>query len=296
MSLQNLKPWIMRAQREQYAIGAFNANTMEQVQAIVLAAQEEKAPVIIQISHRALLYAGSGSEILGLRYMAEIGKIAAQSVSIPVALHLDHATESEVLQAIGLGFTSVMFDAGDKPLRENIETTRKLCEIAHSVGVSMEAELGEVPRVDSSGIMEPISELTRVEDAAEFVDATGIDVLAIAIGSVHGVKQKNIELDLEHLKAIRAAVDIPLVLHGSSGVTDACIAEGIKLGLCKVNVATQLNQAFTRAVRAKLSDDPKEVDPRRYLTPARDAMVEQVRERIRFVGASGKATQYDSLC
>jgi fructose-bisphosphate aldolase class II len=285
----------MRAQREQYAIGAFNANTMEQVQAIVLAAQAENAPVIIQISHHALQYVGSGNEILGLRYMAEIGKIAAQSASIPVALHLDHATESEVLQAIALGFTSVMFDAEDKPLQEYTEITRKLCELAHSVGISVEAELGEVPRADSSGVM-PASELTRVEDAAEFVHATGIDSLAIAIGSVHAVKQKNVELNLEHLKAIRAAVDIPLVLHGSSGVTDACVAEGIKLGLCKVNVATQLNQAFTRAVRTKLSDDPKEVDPRKYLNPAREAMVEQVRERIRFVGASGKAAHYDSVC
>jgi fructose-bisphosphate aldolase class II len=288
MPLQNLKPWIMRAQREQYAIGAFNANTMEQIQAIVLAAQAENAPVIIQVSHRALQYVGSGNEILGLRYMAEIGSVAAQSVSVPVALHLDHAKEDEVLQAIGLGFTSVMFDGGDKPLQENIKTTKRLCEIAHSVGVLMEAELGEVPRADSSGTA-PASELTRVEEASDFVNATGIDILAIAVGSVHGVKQKHVELDLEHLKTIRAAVDIPLVLHGSSGVTDACIAEGIRLGLCKVNVATQLNQAFTRAVRARLADDPNEVDPRRYLNLGREAMVEQVRERIRFVGASGKA-------
>jgi len=296
MSLHNLKPWIVRAQREQYAIGAFNANTMEQVQAIVLAAQAENAPVIIQISHHALQYLGSGNEIIGLRYMAEIGKVAAQSVSVPVALHLDHATECEILQAIGLGFTSVMFDGGDKPFRENIEATKRLCEIAHSVGVSVEAELGEVPRADRSGIAQPATELTRVEDAAEFVCATSIDVLAIAIGSVHAVKQKNVELDLEHLKAIRAAVDVPLVLHGASGVTDACIAEGIRLGLCKVNVATQLNQAFTQAVRTKLSGDPKEVDPRRYLDQGRDAMVEQVRERIRFIGASEKALHYDSLC
>ena len=291
MTLQNLKPWLLRAQREHYAIGAFNANTMEQVQAIVLAAQEEDAPVVIQISHRALQFVGSGNVILGLRYMAEVGKVAAQSVTVPVALHLDHATESEVLQAIGLGFTSVMFDGGALPLKENIETTKRLCEIAHSVGVSIEAELGEVPRADSSGMARPVSEMTRVEDAPEFVNATGIDALAIAIGSVHAVKQKNVELDLERLKTIRAAVDIPLVLHGSSGVTDACIAEGIRLGLCKVNVATQLNQAFTRAVRAKLADDAREVDPRQYLNLARDAMREQVRERMRLVGASGKAAR-----
>jgi fructose-bisphosphate aldolase class II len=291
MALQDLKPWILRAQREHYAIGAFNANTMEQVQAIVLAAQEEDAPVVIQISHRALQYVGSGNVILGLRYMAEVGSVAAQSVTVPVALHLDHATENEVLQAINLGFTSVMFDGGAMPFKENIETTRKLCEIAHSVDVSVEAELGEVPRADSSGMAEPVSELTRAEDVPEFVKTTGIDALAIAIGSVHAVKQKNVTLDLERLETIRAAVDIPLVLHGSSGVTDECIAEGIKLGLCKVNVATQLNQAFTRAARAKLTGDPREVDPRQYLNLARDAMREQVRERIRFFGASGKAAR-----
>jgi fructose-bisphosphate aldolase class II len=291
MALQDLKPWLLRAQREHYAIGAFNANTMEQVQAIVLAAQAEGAPVIIQISHRALQYVGSGNVILGLRYMAQVGRVAAQSVTVPVALHLDHATESEVLQAIGLGFTSVMFDGGAMPLKENIETTRKLCEIAHSVDVSVEAELGEVPRADSSGMARPVNELTRVEDVPEFVHATGIDALAIAIGSVHAVKQKNVSLDLERLKTIRAAVGIPLVLHGSSGVTDEYLAEGIRLGLCKINVATQLNQAFTRAVRAKLADDAQEVDPRRYLNLARDAMMEQVRERIRFFGASGKAAR-----
>ncbi len=291
MTLQNLKPWILRAQREHYAIGAFNANTLEQVQAIVLAAQEEDAPVVIQISHRALQYVGGGNVILGLRYMAEVGNVAAQSVTVPVALHLDHATDSEVLQAIGLGFTSVMFDGGALPLKKNIEITRKLCEMAHSVDVSVEAELGEVPRADSSGMAKAVSELTRVDDVPEFVNATGIDALAIAIGSVHAVKQKNVTLDLGRLKTIRAAVDIPLVLHGSSGVTDACIAEGIRLGLCKVNVATQLNQAFTRAVRAKLADDAREVDPRQYLNLARDAMKDQVRERIRFFGASGKAAR-----
>jgi fructose-bisphosphate aldolase class II len=295
MTLCNVKSWLLQAQREHFAIGAFNANTMEQVQAIVQAAQQESAPVVVQISHHALQYVGSGNVMLGLRYMAEIGKVAAQSVTVPVALHIDHATESEVLQAISLGFTSVMFDGGDLPLKDNVETAKRLCEIARSMGVSVEAELGEVPRADSSGIAHPPSELTQVEDAAEFARATGIDALAIAIGSVHAVKQKNVELDLERLKAIRAVVDVPLVLHGGSGVTDVCITEGIRLGLCKVNVATQLNQAFTRAVRTKLTEDTSEVDPRKYLNLGRDAMQEQVRERIRFVGASGKARQAEVL-
>ena len=288
MTLSNLLPWILQAQREHFAIGAFNANTLEQVQAIVLAAQDEAAPALIQISHRALQHVGSGNVTLGLRYMAEIGRVAAQSVNVPIGLHLDHATEDEVVQAIGLGFTSVMFDGGDLPFEKNIERTIRLRELAHSVGVSIEAELGEVPRADGSGKVDRTIELTRPEDAAAFVKATEIDTLAIALGSVHAIKQKEVKLDLDRLKAIRSVVDIPLVLHGSSGVTDEHIAQGIALGLCKVNVATQLSQAFTSAVRARLVD-AAEVDPRKYLGPARDAMIDRVRERIRFFGAGGKA-------
>jgi fructose-bisphosphate aldolase class II len=288
MALVNPLPWIQRAQREQFAIGAFNANTLEQVQAVVLAAQHENAPALIQISHRALLHVGNGHATLGLRYMAEIGRIAAHSVSVPIGLHLDHATEDEVVQAIALGFTSVMFDGGAWSFEQNIARTIKLRELAHSVNVCIEAELGEVPRADSAGNVDEAIELTDPNDAAEFVTATGIDTLAIALGSVHAIRQKEVTLNLDRLKAIRSAVDIPLVLHGSSGVTDEHIAQGIALGLCKVNVATQLSQAFTAGVRGVLAD-VNEIDPRRYLGPAREAMIERVRERIRFFGAAGKA-------
>ncbi len=288
MTLCNIKPWLFQAQREHLAIGAFNANTLEQAQAIAQAAQEENAPALIQISHRALLHIGSGNATLGLRYMAEIGRIAAQSVSAPIGLHLDHANEDEVRQAIGLGFTSVMFDGGDLSFEKNIERTIKLRELAHSLNVCLEAEMGEVPRADSSGQVDEAIELTRPEDAAEFVRATGIDTLAIALGSVHAIRQKTVEIDLDRLQAIRSVVDIPLVLHGSSGVTDEHIAKGIALGLCKVNVATQLSQAFTQGVRGVLAD-ANEIDPRRYLGPAREAMKDRVRERIRFFGAAGKA-------
>lgn len=289
MTLCNVLGWIKQAQLQHFAIGAFNANTMEQVQAIVQAAQEENAPAIIQVSHRALLYAGSGRATLGLRYLAEIGRVAAESVSVPVALHLDHANESEVLQALGLGFTSVMFDGANLPLGKNIELTRRLVEAAHAVGACIEAELGEVPRADATGATDHAAEPTRPEDAATFARDTGVDLLAISIGSVHAVREKRVRLDIERLKAIRAAVETPLVLHGSSGVADEHIAQGIAHGLCKVNVATQLSQAYTLAVRAKLAEVPAEVDARKYLGPAREAMKERVRERIRFFGAAGKA-------
>jgi fructose-bisphosphate aldolase, class II len=288
MSLVNPLPRLLRAQRECFAIGAFNANTLEQVQAIALAAQDEQAPAIVQISHRAALHVGSGDAALGIRYMAAAGIVAARSVDAPIALHLDHASEDEVREAIELGFTSVMFDGGELPFEQNIARTIALRELAHSRSVCIEAEVGDVPRADGAGPAGEPHELTRPEDAARFARATGIDSLAIALGSVHAIRQKSVAIDLDRLRAIRSAVDIPLVLHGSSGVTDDHIARGMALGLCKINVATQLNQAFTGSVRGVLSDAGV-IDPRRYLGPARDATAERVRERIRFFGASGKA-------
>ncbi len=295
MTLRNILPWIQTAYQEGWGVAAFNANTMEQMQSIVLAAQAENAPVIIQVSHRALQYVGGGdsrregSEIRGLQYMAALGKVAAAGVDVPVSLHLDHANESEVLQAIALGFTSVMFDGDYLPFAENIATTKQLCEIAHSVGVCMEAEIGEVPKPDGAAYDPADIDLTTPDDAETFVNATGIDTLAIALGSVHGLKDKSVSLDLERLRAIRERVAVPLVLHGSSGVNNEDIAEGIKLGLAKVNIATQLSKAFTAAVRDVLAADGELVDPRKYLGPGRDAQIEVVRERLRFVGAAGKA-------
>lgn len=289
MTLRNVLPWIQSAYQEGYAIAAFNANTLEQMQSIVLAAQAENAPVIIQVSHRALQYVGNSSEILGLQYMAAIGKVAANSVEVPVSLHLDHANENEVLQAIALGFTSVMFDGDELPFAENVATTKRLCEIAHSRGICMEAEIGEVPKPDGADLNPDDIDLTSPDEAEQFVNATGIDILAIALGSVHGLKDKSVSLDLELLQAIRDRVDTPLVLHGSSGVNNEDIAQGIKLGLAKVNIATQLSKAFTGAVREVLAADEDLVDPRKYLGPGRDAQIEVVRERLRFVGAAGKA-------
>ena len=289
MTLQNVLPWIHQAQQDGWAVGAFNANTLEQAQAIVLAAQEEAAPAIIQVSHRALTYIGNGNEIQGLRYIAAIGKIAVESVTVPVALHLDHGTEREVLQALALGFTSVMFDGDGLSFEENVSITRSLCEVAHSVGACMEAEVGEVPKPDGKDFDEAAIAFTQPDEAAQFANATGIDTLAVALGSVHGLKTKQISLDLNRLDEIQSRVAIPLVLHGSSGVSDNDIKQGIAMGLCKVNVATQLNQAFTGAIRDVLNRDGGVVDPRKYLAPARVAQSEIVRERIRFFGASGKA-------
>jgi fructose-bisphosphate aldolase class II len=236
-----------------------------------------------------LAYLGNGNEIQGLKYAASIGKVAAESVTVPIALHLDHGTENEVMQAMALGFTSVMFDGDGLPFDENISITQKLCQAAHSMGICMEAEVGEVPKPDGKEFDESTIALTQPEEAAQFVDATEIDILAIALGSVHGLKTKQISLNLECLAAIRKRVSIPLVLHGSSGVSDPDIEQGIAMGLSKVNVATQLAQAYTGAVRGVLNSDEELVDPRKYLSVGRSAQIEVVRERIRFFRASGKA-------
>jgi fructose-bisphosphate aldolase, class II len=287
MTLTTSTIWLRKAQAEKYAIGAFNANTMEQVQAIVMAAQAECAPVIIQVSHNAVTYIGAGNRLAGLRYVAEIGRMAAESVNVPVVLHFDHGKQVDILQALGLGFTSVMFDGSELPFEENVARTRELCEAAHESGACFEAELGEVPRAGVPGMEE--GELTDPEQVAEFVERTGVDALAVAVGSVHALKRKEVQLNFVLLDAIRAVVSVPLVLHGSSGVLDESICEGIQRGLCKVNVATQLNGSFTRAVRDYLQAHPDDVDPRKYLNPARHAMAEAVRERMRLFGVSGKA-------
>ena len=156
----------------------------------------------------------------------------------------------------------------------------------------MEAEIGDVPKPDGAPFDPAEIDLTLPAEAENFVKATGIDAVAVALGSVHGLKNKSIELDLERLRAIRARVEVPLVLHGSSGVTDESIAQGIQLGLAKINIATQLNAAFSGAVRTALVADEELVDPRKYLGPGREAQIEAARERIRFVGASGKASLF----
>lgn len=291
MTLTTSLSWIQKAQAGSFAIGAFNANTLEQMQAIALAGQLEQAPVIIQVSGNAVEYLGQGNRLVGLRLAAAMGHVVAESVSTPVILHLDHGRESEVLQALALGFTSVMFDGGDLPFEENIACTHRLSEVAHEMGVCFEAEIGEVPRAGVPGM--EIGEVTDPDQVAEFVERTGVDVLAVAIGSVHALKHKEVTLDFERLDAIRARVSIPLVLHGSSGVLDESICEGIRRGLCKVNVATQMNGYYTAAVREYLRLNPENVDPRRYLTLARSNMVEGIRERIHLFGVSGKAAGWN---
>lgn len=267
-----------------YAVGAFNCNNMEIVQAIIGAAEAENSPVIIQASQGAIKYAG-------LDYIAGLTRIAAASARVPVALHLDHGTSfDQVMRCIRAGFSSVMFDGSKLPLDENIKITNQVLAAARPVGVSVEAELGKIGGTeDDITVDEREAMLTDPDEAKYFVDNTGVDSLAVAIGTAHGVYKGEPKLDFERLTKIRSLVDIPIVLHGSSGVPDDAIKEAVSRGVCKVNIDTNIREAFTGKCRRVLAEKPGEIDPRKVLGPAREAAMEIIREKIRVFGSSGKA-------
>jgi fructose-bisphosphate aldolase class II len=276
MPLVTSKEILQHALAERFAVGAFNANNMEMVQAIVETAQEERAPVILQVSQGAIRYAG-------LDYAAGLVKIAADQVDIPVVLHLDHGTsyEQNVL-CLRAGFTSLMFDGSKLPYEENVAITRKVCEIAHLVGIPVEAELGRVLKATEGVTPEEVEvAMTDPDQAKEFIERTGADSLAVAVGSVHAMKSREATLDIPRIEAIRQRTGVPLVLHGSSGVKHESVLEAIEHGICKVNVATYLNQAFVRGMREGFEKHPDEVDPRKYLSISRENVKEAVREKIR---------------
>lgn len=276
MPLVTSKEILQFALAQRFAVGAFNANNMEMVQAIIETAQEEGAPVILQVSQGAIRYAG-------LDYAVGLVKIAAAQASVPVVLHLDHGTsfEQNVL-CLRAGFTSLMFDGSKLPYEENVAITKKVCEIAHIADISVEAELGRVLQSTDGVTLEEVeAAMTDPDQAKEFVVRTGADSLAVAVGSVHAMKEREATLDISRIKAIRQKIGVPLVLHGSSGVKHESVVEAIGHGICKVNVATYLNQAFVQGMREGFEKHPDEVDPRKYLSIARENVKQAVREKIR---------------
>lgn len=284
MPLVTVKELLDKAEAGGYAVGAFNCNNMEIIQAIISAAEAEKAPVIVQASQGAIKYAG-------LEYITALTTIAAQKTFVPVALHLDHGTSFEqVMRCIREGFTSVMIDGSKLPLEENIALTNKVLDVARSVGVSVEAELGKIAGTeDHVSVDEWEASMTDPEEAKQFVDATGVDSLAVAIGTAHGQYKGTPKLDFARLERIRSLVDIPIVLHGSSGVPDEAIQKAVQLGVRKVNIDTNIREAFVRKVREVVAEKPREIDPRKILGPAREEMTQVIREKIRVFGSSGKA-------
>lgn len=251
-----------------HGVGAFNVIQLEHAEAIVAGAESAGAPVILQISENAVRYHG------GLAPIGTATLAVARAAGVPVAVHLDHATDrSLVREAVELGFTSVMFDASVLDYEQNVRATAEVAAFCHDAGVWVEAELGEVGGKD--GVHAPGARTDPGEGAA-FAERTGIDALAVAVGTSHAMLTRDAVLDLELIAALQAAVPVPLVLHGSSGVADADLAAAVAHGMTKINIATHLNKAFTAAVRRRLAADSALVDTRAYLGDGRAAVAGEV--------------------
>lgn len=279
--LVNSKEMLLKAQKERYAVGAFNAENMEMVMAIIEIATELNAPVIIQTTPSTVRYAGESM------YQAMV-KAVAEKTPVPVAMHLDHGDKFELIQrAAKAGYTSLMIDGSHEEFEDNITLTKKAVEFARHYGIPIEAELGSVGGKEDD--LESQGGCTDPMEAAEFVQRTGVDSLAVAIGTAHGVYKKEPKLDIERLKEIRKVVNIPLVLHGASGLSEDAVRTCIKEGICKVNFATELRIAYTEAVRGILGNDDKVFDPKKYGKAAMEKVKEAVRMRMEVCGCIGKA-------
>ena len=317
MPLVSSKEVLQKAMNEGYAVGAFNANNAEMVQAVIETAQEEGAPVILQISQGAIKYAG-------LEFATAMVKTVAELATIPVVLHLDHGTDfNQNVKCLRAGFTSLMYDGSAAPLEDNIRVTAKITDIAHAVGIPVEAELGKIPKIEDyesmlpagydystklpADVQEKVAGLMADPDqAARFVEQTQCDSLAAAIGSVHGMKRAVQPLDIERLDAIRQKTGVPMVLHGASGVIctrrdaekvgvkleahEGTVEDAVKHGISKINVATELSMEFLRGIKDTLADKPGEKDMRKILLPGKELVKEKVRSYIRLFGCAGKGS------
>ena len=282
MAYVTTREMLLDAQRNGYAVGAFNTENMEAVQAVIAAAEELRAPVIIQTTPSMTKYA-SPALYYGMVYAL------AQQAGVPVALHLDHGDSFELAQkCVQAGYSSVMIDGSGLPFGENITLTKRVVELCAPKGVCVEAELGKVGgkeddlEVADAGYTEP-------GEAREFAERTGVFSLAVAIGTAHGFYAGTPVLDTDRLARIRAAVDVPLVLHGASGLSDEDVRACVARGICKVNFATELRVAYTEGVEAAISKNPSLYDPKEYGASARQNVKKKATERILVCGADGKA-------
>jgi fructose-bisphosphate aldolase class II len=300
------KDLLVPARKKGYAVGAFNINNLESLLAVTEAATEEKSPSIIAVTPGAIKYGG-------LPYLSNMVKTAAEICPMPLSLHLDHGEEFEtVSKCIKAGFTSVMIDGSHLKFEENIALTKRVVDIVHPKGITVEAELGRLAGVEEKTVDEKEAVLTDPDSAKEFVDRTDVDALAVAVGTSHGAYKFKAEpsLDFERLRKISMKIDLPLVLHGASsvpswiiekaskygaefkgakGIPEQHIKKAISLGIAKINIDTDLRLAFTATIREVLANSPREYDPRKILGPAKDAMKEVVRSKMRLFGSSEKS-------
>ena len=282
--LLSTRQMLLEAQKGGYAVPAFNVHNLETIQTVVEAAVELNSPIIVAATPGTMTYAGED-------FFIKIVEHCANKYEIPIAMHLDHHEDvAAIKRAIQYGTKSVMIDASHFGFDANIEKVKEVVDYAHRFDVTVEGELGILGGVEEDLEVDAKDVLyTNPAQAKEYVSRTGIDALAVAIGTAHGVYAVEPKLDFERLAEIKAVVNIPLVLHGASGVPVDQVKRAIELGVCKVNIATELKIPFAESVRKTLIDNPNESDPRKYFTPAKIVMKRVAREKIIMCGSDGKA-------
>ncbi|GKX50306.1 class II fructose-bisphosphate aldolase [Budvicia aquatica] len=281
------KQMIKHAWENGYAIGAFSAHNAETIRAILLAAEQEQAPIMIQIGQRVI-------NTLGLQQMKDMVDTFMADCTVPVCIHLDHSRSfGQTMQAVRAGFHSVMFDGSHLSFEENVKITRAVAEVSHALGIGSEGEIGKIGGTeDDISVDEKDAFITSCEEAMAFAEQTTVDYLAVSIGTAHGMYKQEPKLAFERLKEIRDTVKKPIVLHGGSGVPDEQVRKAIALGVAKVNVDTELRQAFTEGVLDVLGKDPDEYTLAISLGRGTEFMQQRVQEKIRLFGSSGKASEF----
>ena len=283
MELMTTKQILKKAQEGHYAVGAFNVENMEMVVAVISAAEEMNAPVIMQTTPSTVKYAG-------LDYFLANVKVAASRANVPVAIHLDHGSSFELAsEAFRTGYTSIMIDGSHGDFESNVKLSKSVVDMCKSSGIAVEAELGKVGGKEDDLDGGDGDIYTDPLEAKEFVERTGVDSLAIAIGTAHGMYKGEPKLDLDRLSEIREVVSVPLVLHGGSGIPDSKVQESIRRGICKVNYATELRIAYTDGIKKYLSENPNEIDPKKYNKAGFDEVKKFVKEKMRVCGCENKA-------
>lgn len=282
MPLVTSSKMLADAKKGHYAVGAFNVENMEMVKAVIAAAEELKAPVMMQTTPSTVKYGT-------LETFAAIVKAEAAKTDIPVCLHLDHGSSFDLaMKALKAGYTSVMIDGSKLDYEGNIEVSKKVADVAASMGIPCEAELGKVGGKEDD-LVAVADTNTDPQEAKEFAERTGVTSLAVAIGTAHGFYVGTPVLDKERLSEIRKVVDIPLVLHGASGLSDEDVMDCVKRGICKVNFATELRAAYSKAVKETFAENENTIDPKAYGKKAIQAVKELVEARMKVCGCDGKA-------
>jgi ketose-bisphosphate aldolase len=283
MPLISTTPMLEQAKSENYGIVAFNIHSFDSIYWVLEAVAEMRSPVILQTTVGTV-------KALGAENIVKVATAAADFYNIPTGLHLDHCTDYEVIkQAVRAGYTSVMIDASRQPFAENVQQTKRVMELAGSLGVNVEAELGKVGGVEEDIVVsEKDAQKAIPEECKKFVSLTGVPTLAPAIGTAHGIYKGEPDIDFARIEQISKIVDIPLVLHGGSAVPEDDVRKCVALGMAKVNVSTELKNAYSIAIREHFVDNPDSLDPRAYLQKAKEAAKSMVISKIKMVGSEGK--------